>query len=145
MTIMIMEGQQPLNREELDFFLKGNIELEDSENKKYKPAELVGSSGAFDSVVEIIHGELGGEPLTEKKTGYEIDMEQYHAVAALIENANLEERKEIRGLTPMRYDMIVVSCLLIDFVLEEYKINKMRVSTYSLKEGALFDFISRQA
>ncbi|MGZ3900488.1 MAG: Ppx/GppA phosphatase family protein, partial [Bacteroidia bacterium] len=113
--------------------------------KKYQPVELIGSSGAFDSVVEIINGELGGEPLTENKTGYEIDIAQYYTVASLIENADLEERKKIRGLTPMRFDMIAVSCLLIDFVLEEYNIRKMRVSIYSLKEGALFDYISHQA
>jgi exopolyphosphatase/guanosine-5'-triphosphate,3'-diphosphate pyrophosphatase len=37
----------------------------------------------------------------------------------------------------MRVDMIVISILLIDFVLNEIKINKLRVSTYSLKEGVI--------
>jgi exopolyphosphatase/guanosine-5'-triphosphate,3'-diphosphate pyrophosphatase len=41
--------------------------------------------------------------------------------------------------------MIVVSCLLIDFVLEEFNLQHMRVSVYSLKEGALVDFIKKQA
>lgn len=113
--------------------------------KKLSPQELIGSSGAFDSVVEMIHGELGGEPLVDAKTGYEVNIDNYHQVSAKVKQANLEQRKAIRGLTPMRFDMIVISCLLIDFVLEESGINKMRVSTFSLKEGALFDFINKSA
>lgn len=110
--------------------------------QKYKPSELIGSSGAFDSVVEIIHGEHGGEEMVDTKTGYEVDLSQYAKIADLLKNTDLEQRKAIKGLTPMRFDMIVVSCLLIDFVLEEFNINKMRVSTFSLKEGALFDFMN---
>ncbi|MCE3258408.1 MAG: exopolyphosphatase, partial [Bacteroidetes bacterium] len=113
--------------------------------QKYKPAELIGSSGAFDSVVEMIHGELGGEPLIDSKTGYEINIDDYHRISRLVLSSTLEERKHIKGLTPMRFDMIVVSCLLIDFVLEEFNLQHMRVSVYSLKEGALVDFIKKQA
>lgn len=130
---------------EIKNYLKENLAPLFNAIKEFKPSEIVGSSGAFDSVVEIIHGELEGEPLRENKTGYDVQMNQYHLISKMIKNADLEQRKKIRGLSPMRFDMIVVSCLLIDFVIEEFKLNKMRVSTYSLKEGALFDFLSRQA
>jgi exopolyphosphatase/guanosine-5'-triphosphate,3'-diphosphate pyrophosphatase len=129
---------------EIKDYLKENLGPLFKAVQEYKPVELIGSSGAFDSVVEIIHGELEGEPLTESKTGYEIDIKKYHTISSMIKNADFEGRKKIRGLTPMRFDMIVVSCLLIDFVVEEFNLTKMRVSTYSLKEGALFDFLSRE-
>ena len=41
---------------------------------EYVPAELVGSSGAFESFVEMIHTELGGEAFDPEKTSYEIDL-----------------------------------------------------------------------
>ncbi|MBA3664740.1 MAG: phosphatase [Bacteroidetes bacterium] len=129
---------------EIHNYLRENLEPLFEVINKYKPTELIGSSGAFDSVVEMIHGELGGEELTEEKTGYSIDIKKYYEVSDLVKNASLEQRKLIKGLTPMRFDMIVVSCLLIDFVLEEFKIDSMRVSTFSLKEGALIDYISRE-
>ncbi|MBI2721072.1 MAG: phosphatase [Bacteroidetes bacterium] len=138
----------PIKKEELDQikkYIKDNLDPLYEAVKKWSPAEIVGSSGAFDSVVEIIHGELGGEELTLEKTGYSIDLKQYETISALIKNADLIQRKQIKGLTPMRFDMIVISFILIDFILKEFDLKVMRVSTYSLKEGAYFDFISKQA
>lgn len=108
----------------------------------FRPLELVGSSGAFDSIVEMIHREMGGEALTENKTGYTIDLSQHFKISELVIRSTLEERRKIRGLVPMRFDMIVISCLMINFVLGKLKLNQMRVSTYSLKEGAVFGFIN---
>ncbi|MBL7911734.1 MAG: phosphatase [Bacteroidia bacterium] len=109
--------------------------------KEFMPMELIGSSGAFDSVVEIIHGELNGEPISETKTCYDINMNDYLHVSKLIKHSTLEERKNIKGLVAMRFDMIVISCLMIDVVIKAFNIPQMRVSTYSLKEGALIDHI----
>jgi len=36
MTTMIMDGEEELNRDELDFFLKGNTSLDAVENKPFK-------------------------------------------------------------------------------------------------------------
>jgi len=110
--------------------------------QQYPAAELIGSSGAFDSLVEMINGELNGEPLTDKKTEYSIYPGDYFTISDLVRRSTLEERKQIKGLVPMRFDMIVISCLMVDFVLTAFKLNKLRISTYSLKEGALIDFIN---
>jgi len=109
--------------------------------KTFLPMELIGSSGAFDSIVEIINGELNGETITESKTCYDINMDNYLHVSRLIKHSTLDERKKIKGLVPMRFDMIVISCLMIDVIIKAFNIPKMRVSTYSLKEGALIDHI----
>ena len=109
--------------------------------KKYKPLELVGSSGAFDSVVEIIADNFNGEPISDSKTCYEVDMENYKSVSKLITNSSLIERKKIKGLVAMRLDMIVISFIMIDFILNSLNLSRMRVSSYSLKEGALIDYI----
>ncbi len=112
--------------------------------KNFPPAELIGSSGAFDSIVEMIHGELQGEPLIDSKTGYEINIGNYHHVSNLVKRCTIEQRKKINGLIPMRFDMIVISFLLIDFTLRHFNLDKLRVSTFSLKEGAIIDFINRE-
>lgn len=110
--------------------------------EKYQPLELVGSSGAFDSIIEMIHRELGGEALVENKTCYSINLEQHFKISELVIKSTLEERRKIRGLVPMRFDMIVISCLMINFILEKLNLRQMRVSTYSLKEGALFEYVN---
>lgn len=107
----------------------------------HKPVELIGSSGAFDSIVEMIHGELNGEPLADSKTAYEIDIPEYFKISQLVQSSTLDERKKIRGLAPIRFDMIVISCLMVDFILKAVNLKRLRVSVFSLKEGALFDHI----
>ncbi|MDP3557766.1 MAG: phosphatase [Bacteroidota bacterium] len=109
--------------------------------KEFCPMELIGSSGAFDSIVDIISGELKGESANDTKTCYEINLENYFHISKIIKKSTLEERKEIKGLVAMRLDMIVISCLMVDFILNSFNIQKMRVSSYSLKEGALIDYI----
>lgn len=111
--------------------------------KENKPLELIGSSGAFDSIIEMIHGEYGGEPLRAEKTEYDVDADLYRRIVDRIMSSTLEERKKIKGLVPMRFDMIVVSCIMIDLVLKIINTNKMRVSTYSLKEGALMELMQQ--
>lgn len=112
--------------------------------KKYRPKELIGSSGAFDSLVEMIHGEMNGEPLVDSKTEYEVGLENYKNITGLVKRSTLHERRQIKGLVPMRIDMIVISCVMVDFVLSSFDLNKLKVSIYSLKEGALMDFLNNR-
>lgn len=105
--------------------------------KIHQPIELIGSSGAFDSVVDIIAGKFNSEGLNDIQTEYDIDLNQYHKISEMIKKSTLKERYHISGLIDMRVDMIVISVLLIDFILKELNLNKMRVSTFSLKEGVI--------
>ena len=109
--------------------------------KLYQPVELFGSSGAFESFIEMIHGELGGEALSADKTEYELNLQAQSKISQLVKMSTCEERKKIKGLLPMRFDMIVISCIMVDFILHNYGLKKTRVSTYSLKEGAISDYI----
>ena len=110
----------------------------------FPTTQLIGSSGAFDSIIEMIHGELDGEALVKEKICYSISMLDYNTVAQLVIKSTLSERKNIKGLIPMRFDMIVISSLLINFILKSFTINNLQVSTYSLKEGALVEFINNK-
>ncbi len=112
--------------------------------EQYNPVELIGSSGAFDSVVEMIHGQLGGEKFEKERTEYVVDLKNYNKIAGMVVRSTLAQRKIIKGLVEMRVDMMVVSCLLINFTLQTFNLHKMRVSTYSLKEGALHQIIENK-
>ncbi|MCD6017475.1 MAG: exopolyphosphatase [Bacteroidetes bacterium] len=105
--------------------------------KKFKSVELIGSSGAFDSVIDVIAGEFNTGQLNENQTEYAINLEHYFFISEKIKRTNLKDRYHIKGLIDMRVDMIVISVLLIDFILNEFELNAMRVSTFSLKEGVI--------
>jgi exopolyphosphatase/guanosine-5'-triphosphate,3'-diphosphate pyrophosphatase len=105
--------------------------------KNYQPIELIGSSGAFDSVVDVIDGKFNTGALSDFKTEYKVDLTHYKFISEMIKCSTLKERFHIAGLIDMRVDMIVISILLIDFILKELKLSSMRVSTFSLKEGVI--------
>lgn len=102
-----------------------------------KPQSLIGSSGAFDSIVDMIGEEFNTTILNESQTEYQIDLTNYKFISHKIKKSNINERRQIKGLIEMRVDMIVISVLLIDFILSELNLNNIRVSTFSLKEGVI--------
>ena len=106
--------------------------------KKYPVAELVGSSGAFDSIVEMMAGAYNTPGITESQTEYPIRLEQYLPFSETVIKAPYSERLKIKGLIEMRVDMITISCLFVNYILKEFDLNQLRVSTYSLKEGVIF-------
>jgi exopolyphosphatase/guanosine-5'-triphosphate,3'-diphosphate pyrophosphatase len=105
----------------------------------YKPTELIGSSGAFDSIVDMMAGEYGTEALTENKTEYKIDLGKYFPLSEKIIRLTYAERSKVKGLIEMRVDMIVISCLFVDYILKRFHLKQLRVSTYSLKEGVIYN------
>lgn len=105
--------------------------------KKYPVQKLVGSSGAFESIVDMI----GKEKIAPGKSNYDIDMDDYFFISEKTIYSTIAEREQMKGLMPMRRDMIVLSYLLINFVLNESGIRQLTLSTYSLKEGGLWEMM----
>ena len=63
----------------------------------------------------------------------------FNKVYQQIISRNREERLNIPGMAHMRVDMIVVAVCLVKYVIETFKIEQIRVSAYSLKEGIIQD------
>ena len=106
--------------------------------QKHKPVELIGSSGAFDSIVDMMAGEYRTENLSDK-TEFNIDLEKYFPLSEKIIASTYEQRLKTKGLIEMRVDMIVISCLFVNYILKTLHFKHLRVSTYSLKEGVIFN------
>ncbi|MBT1707690.1 exopolyphosphatase [Fulvivirgaceae bacterium PWU5] len=108
--------------------------------EQYPTRVLVGSSGTFDTLSDIfcirhdIH-KTAEEIETPLSLGgfWEIYDELIHKDRAA--------RMQMPGMIDMRVDMIVVACCLIRYLLERHDFNRIRVSTYSLKEGVLASLI----
>lgn len=104
--------------------------------QEFNPTVLVGSSGTFDTLSDIfcikhdIH-----KSFEEIETPLTID--GFYEIYKLLITKNRQQRMKIPGMIEMRVDMIVVACCLIRFLLEKYSFSRIRVSTYSLKEGVL--------
>lgn len=102
----------------------------------HNPATLVGSSGTFDTLSDIFCIKY-----TILKTSDEVEtpltIEGFNDIYNDLKTKNRDERMRVPGMIEMRVDMIVVACALIKFILTSHPFNRIRVSTYSLKEGVL--------
>jgi exopolyphosphatase/guanosine-5'-triphosphate,3'-diphosphate pyrophosphatase len=135
-----IKPSDPITGEEINTFnayLKQELSSLFDAAARYRPKELIGSSGAFDSVVDIIAGKFNTQELVDEITEYDIDLTKYADVSAMVKASTIEERNNMKGLINMRVDMMVISVLLIDFILRELNLQAMRVSTFSLKEGVI--------
>ncbi|GJM62032.1 MULTISPECIES: hypothetical protein [Persicobacter] len=112
--------------------------------EKFKPVEIIGCSGTFDSLVEIYHETDEYEhAITGFRTERTLPLMSYLAIHKLLVGRNRDERLLVPGMVPLRADMIVVSSLLVKYILQEYHIKNIRVSSYALKEGLLTQILER--
>ena len=106
--------------------------------EEFSPKTLVGASGSFDTLCEIYYKKHNVTIDLEKRTEYELPFEVFHDIVKEIVAKDLNDRLHIPGMIEMRANMIVVACLLIEFVIDTYGIQKITSSTYALKEGLIF-------
>ncbi|HET8964359.1 MAG TPA: exopolyphosphatase [Chitinophagales bacterium] len=107
--------------------------------EKFPVAELIGSSGSFDSLAEMIAYKFYTPEILKGKKEYTFSMPDCAAIYKILMKSTKKERLEMKGLISMRVDMIVISSILVHFILTEFDIHHMRLSTYSLKEGVLHE------
>ncbi len=138
------QPSDPITKEEIQIIENYlNTELNPLwEALKQNPVEtLIGSSGSFDSFAEII-GHKYHEPFVlNNKTEHTFNMNETFIVFEELIKSHREQRLQTKGLIEMRVDMIVLSAILVKFVLQKSGIKNMRLSTYSLKEGVMWELM----
>lgn len=104
---------------------------------KHKPVKIIGSSGAFESFAEVIERTKGRSFDLKKIKSYEFDTDNLLDLIELLIKSNHSLRASIKGIIPVRVDMIVVASLLTIYMMQKMGIPDVSMSTYSLKEGVL--------
>lgn len=109
--------------------------------KKHQPGRLIGSSGSFDTLAEMIGYRFHRRNVIKDRKSYDFDIEEYYKLHHILLPSTILQRRKMKGLIKLRVDMIVVASLLTHFVLQRTGIEKMTLSKFALKEGALFEVI----
>jgi exopolyphosphatase/guanosine-5'-triphosphate,3'-diphosphate pyrophosphatase len=104
---------------------------------RFRPKVLVGSSGTFDTLCDIEAWKHGINRMDNPSSEASLSLAAFYRMYQEILPMNHAQRLAIPGMIELRADMIVVAMILIDFVLQEYEIERIRVSAYALKEGML--------
>ena len=115
----------------------------DKAMQEFCPTVLVGSSGTFDTLCDINSLKNGIDRQQDPTPEAELSLSCFYEIYEEILRKNQQERLAIPGMLEMRVDMIVVAVILIDHILENYDLHKIRVSAYALKEGMLSQILSK--
>jgi exopolyphosphatase / guanosine-5'-triphosphate,3'-diphosphate pyrophosphatase len=108
---------------------------------QFKPTVLVGSSGTFDTLCDIDGLRKNIDRQSDNNPEADLALTDFYEIYKEILRKNHTERLAIPGMLAMRADMIVVAVILIDYILKNYNLNKIRVSAYALKEGMLAELL----
>ncbi len=98
---------------------------------------LIGSSGSFETLAEMIAHQFYSIEILKGKKSYDFVIKDYHWAHNYLLKSNLKERLNTEGIISMRADMIVLSSLFIKYIISKLNIQEMKLSSYALKEGVL--------
>lgn len=126
----------------LDRYLEEQLKPLNEQLVKWEPHDLIGSSGTFDTLVDMAYEKNGLQK--QEEIAYLLSLEDFQILYKEIIHKNRTERLAIPGMLEMRVDMIVVAVCLIQFILRNNDFNGIQVSTYALKEGVLEAIINKE-
>jgi exopolyphosphatase/guanosine-5'-triphosphate,3'-diphosphate pyrophosphatase len=100
--------------------------------KLYKPTLIIGCSGSFDTIRELIYTEDDGT-----LPAHELEMKKLVELHERLLKSVRDERAAMKGMSPIRVDYIVTGSVLINYIISRTGIKELYQSSYSLKEGSI--------
>ena len=114
-----------------NFILEEAKELLDYISEK-SITHLIGCSGSFEIIPAIKEGKC--PPI---KSFENISIDDFHSIKNQLFRMDIEERKQLNGLPPVRAELIVVAFVLMDFLIEKLGVESISISKYAVKELSL--------
>ena len=128
----------PQEIQQINFYFESQLDLLWNRTKNIGVASLIGCSGAFDTLVDLIDQT---EPGTKIRTKQEISIPDFIRIYDLLIASTTSERSRMKGLESLRIEMIVPSVIFIKLVIDRLKIQKIFQTDYALREGVLYERI----
>jgi exopolyphosphatase/guanosine-5'-triphosphate,3'-diphosphate pyrophosphatase len=104
---------------------------------KHGITTMVGSSGSFDSFIEMIWASQGIARLSNEVLTDRFDLSALAALNTRLLAIGFDERRLVPGLVEMRVDTIHLASHMVQWVLRTCGLCELLLSTYALKEGVL--------
>ncbi|MEZ4687345.1 MAG: Ppx/GppA phosphatase family protein [Bacteroidia bacterium] len=133
----IEEAEIEVLEEHLDRELQQLVE----ELREFELEWLIGSSGTFETLAAVAAYENGDLLSAEQLNGYRFSNKLMKSVLAQIISSRRDDRIRMRGMDPLRVDMIVVASVLVRLLCKKLGLKRCMVSSYALKDGMLFRHI----
>ena len=127
----------------LESFLDRELVSLIKELQIHQPETLIGVSGTFDTLTDILDVREGHNISFPDSEG-SLEFDSFERIRIELTKKTNKERIDTPGLPAFRAEMIVVALALIHWVLQQQQFNEIRVSRYALKEGILYSMIKKR-
>lgn len=128
---------QPIDIENLNQLFEKELAELIANCKKFGVKTLIGSSGSFDSFMEMIWAEKGISRLASSVVSEEFDLQELKELHERLITYDYNTRKAIPGLVEMRVDTIHLASYMVQWVMQKCSLERLLLSSYALKEGVL--------
>lgn len=105
---------------------------------------LVGSSGTFETLAALAAYDNDDTLSAEQLNGYRFSTTVLTSILSKIATSSREDRMKMKGMDPLRVDMIVVGSILIQYVEQHLNLKQCMVSSYALKDGMLARYLKEK-
>ena len=118
------------NKDKLISQLNEKLSILFKKTAKYKPCSLIGTSGSFETICDLIYQNRG-----DYWTLTFIDMEAFKKLYNELLKSTSQERKKMPGMSTLREPLMVVATILIGVVINRVNIKSLNLAQTALKEG----------
>ncbi|WP_372650957.1 hypothetical protein [Draconibacterium sp.] len=108
--------------------------------KEKKVATLIGCSGAFDTIADMIDEVNPGE---KQRVTQVVSLEEFYDVYKKLLQSTRDERLQMKGMDYVRVDLIVPAVILIETLISSIGIKQIIQTDFALREGVLYEMLAK--
>lgn len=108
---------------------------------KLQVKTLIGCSGAFDTIADIIDNVNPGE---KQRITQKISLTDFYSVYNRLLKSTRNERIKMKGMDMVRVDLIVPAVIFIELLISKTGITNIIQTDFALREGVLFEIIEKK-
>jgi exopolyphosphatase/guanosine-5'-triphosphate,3'-diphosphate pyrophosphatase len=136
----------PIKTDEIDLvckYIRDEVSEIKTLAKEFGIDTLVGASGSFETFAAMIEAsdELIETQVALFPQAVTISNADFYSLYEKLIHSTSNERAKMKGLEPMRIEMIVLACLFTKFIIEMLDIKVIIQSNFALKEGAVYQLL----
>lgn len=110
---------------------------------QYPVSLLAGSSGSFDTLANMISFSKTDMATDRIQKSFTITLEDFRYFYDEILRLNTHDRLKIKGMDPMRVEMMPLAVVFIDYIIRITNIKQLVQSSYAIKEGVIFAYLNQ--
>ena len=122
-----------------------HVPMEELKEKaiEYKPQQLIGSAGAFETFAALVADRYNIDQQILNQDNYTFKPSELKDVLNAVLASTHEERLQNELIIPVRTDMIVVASVLTKYLVDQINFPLIQLSRFALKEGLLVRAIEK--